>query len=191
MSPDEIVHHAKQMAELFPPDKMVNECECCRRHSVELRAVFEWRGTFHTAETALTSTIGMVMTMALFLHVFHFLMPSKQVDFSTMHGFCEDCFAQIKKRNRVAGFVKQLCLALIVLAAMIVATVIVFVVVFAFSEPTKANVTYAAIGLAGSLVCLAAGLTAQDRIVRWCLPKTIRFISKPPFELFRFQRISI
>ena len=189
MSPEEMLQHAQRMTELFPPNKTVNECECCQRNLAKSRAVFEWRGIYHTAGTNITSTIGVAVAIVLMHHVFHFLLPSKQVNFSTTHRFCDDCFAQIKRRKLASKFVKQFCLTLIVLAAIIFASVVVFAVLFVFPQPTKEMIAYVAIGLCCGLVCLVAGLVAEDRIVRWCLPETIRFISKPPFELIKFQKI--
>ena len=191
MTLEEMKYHAQRMAELFPSDKTVNECECCHRHSTELRTVFEWRGYYSTTGTTIASMIGTAMAIALLHHVFHSLMPSKRIDFSTTHSLCDDCFAQLKKHDLVAKLVKQLCLTLIVLAAVILASVVVFAVLFVFPQPTKETITYAAIGLCGGLVCLATGLAAQDRIVRWCVPTNLRFISKPPFELIKFKPISL
>lgn len=183
-------HHAECMAKLFPPNKVLNECECCQRHSAEMRATFEWRGVYLTAGTAITSIIGTVMTIALMHHVFHFLLPSKHIDFSTTHSFCNGCFTQIKKRKLAGKLVKQLCLTLIVLAAMILASAVVFAVLFLFPQPTKEMTAYATIGLFCGLICLVAGLVAEDRIVRWCLPGTMRPISKPPFELIGFHSLA-
>lgn len=184
-------HHAQRMAKLFPPDKTVNECECCHRYSTDLRTVFEWRGYYSTTGTAIASMIGTTMAIAFLHHLFHSLLPSKHVDFSTTHSLCDDCFAQLKKQSLVTKLVKQLCLALIVLGAMMLASVVVFAVLFVFPQPTKVTIAYSAFGLCGGLVCLAAGLAAQDRIVRWCVPTNLRFISKPPFGLIGFKPISL
>ena len=181
--------HARRMVQLFPTNKNSIECECCQRHSAELQVVFEWRGEYITTKAAVFSMIGIFLSIALVRHLFHSLFPSQHIDFGTTHGFCDSCFAQIKKRRLATRMVKQLCLALIVLAAVILASIIVFAVLFVFPQPTKATITYAAIGLCGGLACLVAGLEAQDCIVRWCLPKNMRFISKPPFELINFRKV--
>jgi hypothetical protein len=181
-------YHAQRLAELFPPNKNTNECECCHRHSAELQAVFEWRGIYHTTETAIVSTVGMALAIAITHHLFHFLMPSKHIDFSTTHGFCGDCFEQIRRRRMFAPLVKQLGLALIVISAVIFTSVIVFVILFLVKQPTKRGFAYAAIGFCSGFLCLAGGLLGTDRIVRWCLPKSLKFISKPPFQLVGFQK---
>lgn len=181
-------YHAQRMAELFPPDRKTNECECCHRRSTELQAAFEWRGVYHSAETAVVTTIGIAVAIAITHHFFHFLMPSKHIDFSTTHSLCGDCFKQIRRRRMFATLVKQFCLALIVIAAMIFASVIVFAVLFLIPQPTKSAIVYAAVGFCGGFLCLAGGLLGTDRIVRWCLPKSVKFISKPPFQLVGFQK---
>lgn len=180
-------HHARRMAELFPAGRTVRECECCHRHSAELWAVFDWHGVYFTAGTAVASAIGTALTITLMHHVFHFLMPSKQIEFSTSHGFCKTCFAQIERRKNIANVVKQLCLGLIVLAAMILASVVVFAALFLFPKPTGQTAAAAAIGVCAGLLCLVAGLFAVDCVVRWCLPKSLRRIAKPPFELVEFK----
>jgi hypothetical protein len=176
-------YYAQRMAESFPSDKTVVQCECCQRHPAELRAEFEWRGVYVSARTGIVSAIGTTLTVIFMHHVFQFLMPSKHIDFSTTHGFCSTCFAQIKRRRVAANLVKQLCLGVIVLAAMILASVVVFAVLFIAAQPTKQMIVFAVIGLCLGLFCLMAGLMGQDRIVRWCLPKSLRWISKSPFEL--------
>ena len=182
-------YYAQRMAELFPPNKNTNECESCHQHSVKLQSVFEWRGIYHTAETAITSTVGIAVAMTVSHHLFHFLMPSKHINFSTTHGLCGNCFEQMKRRKLFASFVKQLCLVLIAIAAMIFASVIVFTIVFLVPKPTENAIVYAAIGFSGGFLFLAVGLLGADRIVRWCLPKSLKFISKPPFRLVGFHKL--
>ena len=176
-------YHAQRMAELFPPDKEMDACECCHRHSAELRAEFEWRGVYNTAETAVVSTIGIAVAIAITHHLFHFLMPSKHNDFSTTHSLCGNCFKQIRHRRVFATAIKQFCLALIVMAAVIFTAVIVFTVLFLIPQPTKSAIVYTATGFCGGSLCLAGGLLGTDRIVLWCLPKPMKFIFKPPFQL--------
>lgn len=178
------------MAGMFPVGRKTHECECCERHSAELKAVFEWRATYHTSETATTSLLGLILAITPLGHFFHFFMPSKQLNFSTTHGFCNNCFSQIRKRNSVSGFLKWACLMVIVLAIMILTATIVFSVLFVIKEPTKSMITWAVIGLVSGLVCLWAGLASSDKAVRWCLPEKLKPISKPPFELHQFHKLA-
>lgn len=182
-------YHAQRMAELFPPNKNTNECECCHRHSVEFQSVFEWRGIYHTTGTAIISTLGIAVAMAISHHLFHFLMPSKQVSFSTAHGLCGNCFEQIKRRRIFVSLVKQLCLVFIITSALIFTSVIVFTLLFLLPQPTTSSIIYAVLGFCGGLLFLAGGLLGGDWIVRWCLPKSVRFISKPPFQLVGFHKL--
>lgn len=182
-------YHAQRMAEFFPPNKNVNECDCCHRHSVELQCVFEWRGIYHTTKTTIISTVGIAVAIAITHHLFHFLMPSKQIGFSTAHGLCGNCFEQIRRRRMVASLIKQLCLVLIVISALIFTAVIVFTILFLIPQPTTSAIIYATTGFFGGFLFLAGGLLGTDRIVRWCLPKSVRFISKPPFQLVGFHKL--
>ena len=181
-------YHAQRMAELFPPDTKTDECVCCHLHSVELRVVFGWRGIYHTTETAIASTVGTAVAIAITHHLFHFLMPSRQVNFSTTHGLCGDCFKQIRRRRMFTPLIKQLCLALIVIAAVIFASVIVFAILFLVPQPTESALVCTVVGIFSGFLCLFGGLLGADRIVRWCVPRSLRFIAKPPFELVRFQK---
>jgi len=176
-------YYAQRMAESFPTDKTVTQCECCQRHSAELRAVFEWRGVYVNAGKAIAGTIGTILAILFTHHVFHFLMPSKHIDFFTTHGFCSNCFTQIKERRIVANLAKQIFLGVIFLAAVILASVVVFIVLFLVPHPTMQMIAYAVMGLCFGLLCLMAGLVGEDRAVRWGLPKSLQRISKPPFEL--------
>ena len=182
-------YHAQRMAELFPPNKNTNECEWCHRHSVELQGVFAWRGIYHTTETAIISSVGIAMAMAISHHFFHFLLPSKHIAFSTTHGLCGNCYEQMRHRKMFASLVKQLCLALIVTSAVVFSSVIVFALLFLLPQPTKGSVVFTAVGFCGGFIFLAGGLLGADRIVRWCLPKAVKFISKPPFELVGFHKL--
>ena len=176
------------MAELLPPDTKTDECVCCHLRSVELRVVFGWRGIYHTTETAIASTVGTAVAVAITHHLFHFLMPSRQVNFSTTHGLCGDCFKQIRRRRMFTPLIKQLCLALIVIAAVIFASVIVFAILFLVPQPTESALVCTVVGLFSGFLCLFGGLSGADRIVRWCVPRSLRFIAKSPFELVRFQK---
>jgi hypothetical protein len=178
--------HAQRMAELFPPNTKKDECESCHRHSAEFQTQFEWRGLYTTVKIAFAGMIGTAVATAFTHHLFHFLMPAKQIEFSTTHSFCGNCFKQIRRRRMFAFFVNQLCLALVVIAAVIFTAVIIFTIFFLFPQPTKSAIAYAAIGSCGGLLCLAGGLLGGDRIVRWCLPRSLEFISKPPFQLVGF-----
>ena len=180
-------YYAQRMTELFPSDKKTGACEYCQRHSAELQTVFEWRGIYHTADTAIVSSVGIALAIGVTHHFFHLLMPSKQIVFSTTHGFCFNCFEQIKRRRFVAFLVKQLCLGLIGISVVIFVSVIVFTILFLFPSPTERAICYAALGFSGGLLCLAGGLLGVDRIVRWCIPQSVKFISKPPFQLVGFQ----
>jgi predicted Abi (CAAX) family protease len=139
--------------------------------------------------TAVISTFGIAVAMAISHHLFHFLMSSKQVSFSTTHGLCGNCFEQIKRRRMFASLVKQLCLASIVISAVIFTSVIVFTLLFLLPQPTEGSIIYAALGFCGGLLFLAGGLLGADRIVRWGLPKSLKPISKPPFQLVGFHKL--
>lgn len=181
-------YHAQQMVEHFPQDKSMDECECCHRHSAELQAVLEWRGIYHTTGTAAINLVGIALAMAITHHLFRFLMPEKQICFSTTHGFCCRCFNQMCRRRMLSFLLKQLSLVWIVISALIFAAVIVFTIIVIIPQPTKAMIIYAAIGIIAGTLCLLLGLLATDRIVRWCLPKPLRFISKSPFNLIEIKR---
>jgi hypothetical protein len=181
-------YHAQRMTELFPPNKNTSECEYCHRHSVELQGVFEWRGIYHTTDTAIISTVGIAVAIAISHHLFHFLMPSKQVSFSTTHGLCGNCFEQMKRRRMFASIIKQLCLTFIVISAVIFTSVIVFTVYFLLPQPTESSIIYAALGYCGGFLFLAGGLLGTDQIARWCLPKSLKLICKPPFQLVGFRK---
>jgi hypothetical protein len=186
MTAEEMKEHAQRMVQHFPSNKVVNECECCSRHASELRVIFDWRGEYLTATTSFIGAIGILVSF-ISHHLFHFLLPSEHVGFSTNHSLCNSCFAEIKRRKFVAKLVKQFCLVLIVLAAMIFASTIVFVLLFAIPQPTKMAMVYILGGMGCGMACLWAGLRAEDYMVRWYIPKALRFISKPPFELVDFK----
>ena len=175
--------HAQRMAEIFPPDKKTNECECCQRCSAEFRVTFIWRGIYHTAETVFVMLIGIVTALGG-----HGIFPHHQVDFVTSHGLCGDCFKQIRRRRVLGKLVEKFCLVLIVISAIVFVPMLCFAPVLPFLKPTMHEVITMAVCLGGGLICLVAGLLGADRVVRWCIPKSLKFISKRPFQLIGLQQ---
>jgi hypothetical protein len=179
--------YARRMAESFPPHKEATECACCQRHSSELQAAFVWRGAYHTKETTIVSVIGLA-AIAIVHHLFSFLMPEKHIIFSTTHSLCNNCFRQVLRRKMFAALLKQLCLVLVVLSTLIFAAVIVYTILFLLPQPTTNAIVYTISGICTGFLLLTAGLRGEDRIVRWILPESMKFIAKPPFQLVGLQK---
>ena len=54
--------------------------------------------------------------------------------------------------------------------------------------PTLRAVEIIVVGLGSGLVGLAGGLAGADRVVDWCVPNSLKFISKRPFRLIGVQK---
>jgi hypothetical protein len=129
-----LIAYAERMAQFYPQHRQIQYCECCERHPPELSVVFDWRGVYQTHGMTFLSTLGIAVA-ALLHHLFHFLLPSKTIVFSTTHGFCHNCFDLMQRRRIISIVLKQLCLALIVLGAMTLAASVVVAVYFLFPHP--------------------------------------------------------
>ena len=173
---------ATRMTELFPSNKDLLLCEDCNRNPANLKAVFSWRGIFHNRQTSAVSTVG-ILVAALGNHLFHFLMPTKQINYTTTHTVCQSCFAQTSVRLFKARLLRLIGLSVVIIAAMILAAVIVFGLLFVLPNPSLTNWFFAVAGMIIGIACLIAGLAGLDRIARWPIPKPIKFLSKPPLEL--------
>ena len=177
-------YHAQRMAELFPPDRKIAECECCKRRSSELRIAFLWRGIFHTAGTVVGTLIGIVAAMGG-----HGILPHRRIDFTTTHGLCDGCFKQIRLQKMLGELAEKLCFIFIVLSAIVFAMVLVMTPVLLLSRPTSREITIMAVGLGGGLICLIVELLAANKVVRWYIPNSLQYISKQPFQLLGFKKL--
>ena len=175
--------HAKSMAEFFTADRRLAECECCNRRSAEFRVVFHWRGIYHTAKTVIGTIIGIIAIM-----IGHGILPYRQINFSTTHGFCNDCFKQIRRQQMLGELTEKLCFILIILSAIVLVPVLVITPVLLFSRPTSSDIRMIVVGLGVGLICLAGGLLVADKAVRWCIPKSLKFISKRPIQLIALKK---
>jgi hypothetical protein len=177
-------YHAQRMVELFPPDRKIAECECCNRRSAELRVAFLWRGIFHTAGTVIGTIIGIAAVLGG-----HGILPSRRIDFTTTHGLCDGCFKQMRFQKMLGELGEKLCFIFIVLSAIVFAMVLVMTPVLLLSRPTSREIAVMVVGLGGGLICLIGGLLAANKVVRWYIPKSLKFISKQPFQLLGFKKL--
>jgi hypothetical protein len=177
--------YAQYISGIFPADRKVSGCECCRRHSDELTVQFHWRGIYHTAGTFLTTVVGILAAMGG-----HGILAHRHIDFTTTHGLCNRCYRQIRIRKVVGQALEKLCFALIIVSIIILVPVLVFAPFMLSSGATRREVAVVAIGLGGGAAGLMAGWLGADRIVRWCVPGPLKLISKRPFQLNGVNRIS-
>ena len=185
---DLLKFYATRMSELFPSDRDLRLCEACSRNPAELKTEFVWRGAYHTNKTSVVNAIGIIV-VALTSHLFRFLIPAKEIGFVTTHCFCKNCFSQTQRCRLKAKFIRLLCLTLIVVAALIFASVIVFGLLFIIPNLATDDLLIAVAGIICAVACLMTGFFGIDRAARWCIPKPIRFISKAPFELIGVRQI--
>lgn len=177
-------YHAQRMAEFFPPDRKVADCECCNRRSAELRIAFLWRGIFHTAGTVVGTIIGIAAALGG-----HGILPYRRIDFTTTHGLCGDCFKQISRQKMSGELAEKLCFILVFLSAVVFVPVLMMTPVLLSSRPTSREITVMVVGLGGGLICLIGGLLGADKAVRWYIPKSLKFISKQPFRVLGFKKL--
>jgi hypothetical protein len=176
-------YHAQRMTELFLPDRRIGDCECCGRRHSELRVSFSWRGIYHTARTVLGTVVGLV-----FLVGGHAFLPHRQINFTTTHGLCNDCFARMRRDNVFGQLLEKLCFTLIILSAIVLVLAVVMTTVLFLPRPTLREIMVVSIGDSIGLGGLIGGIFGARKAVRWYIPKSLRFISKPPFELIGFKK---
>jgi hypothetical protein len=180
-------YYAKRMTALFLPDRAANECECCQRRSGDLQVVFTWQAIYHTRTTLAVGIVGIVMAMFA-RHLFHSLF--KQIAFSTTHFLCGDCYQQVQRKKIFMAFAKQFFLVLIVISAVIFTSVIVYAFVFLIPQPAENDFIYIVAGIFGGVIFLAGGLFGADQVAQWRVPKPMRFLAKPPFQLVAWNKRS-
>jgi len=150
------VHYAQCMAQMFPTDTILAECEGCHRRSSEFRVALLWRGIYHTAGTVVGTVIGILAVMGG-----HGILPHRRIDFTTTHGLCGDCFKQIRRRKMLGELAEKLCFVFILLGAIFFPIVLVMTPVLLFSGITAREFTVIVAGLGGGLICLAGGLLVR------------------------------
>ena len=178
-----LAYHARRMSEILSADRRVTDCECCNRCSAETRAAFLWCGIYHTAGTVVGTIIGIATAMGG-----HGMLPHRRIDFATTHGFCNDCFRKLRRRRVLAALGEKFCFILTIISVIVFVPLLVFTPVFLYPKPTLRAVEIIVAGLGSGLVGLVGGLLGADKVVGWCVPNSLKFISKPPFRLIGIQK---
>ena len=184
-NPEEILkYHAHFMAEHFPSSGTKSECESCQRRSAEFNVAFLWRGRYSKTGTIAVTLLFVLVTMM----VGHAIDPQRDVSFTTTHGLCNDCLKQIRFRRMLGKTTEKFCLFVIVLSGFVLLLALVSFLDQVFSKLTAHGLLTLAACLFGGMVLLAVGMLGADRAVRWCVPKSLKFVSKRPFQLIRLQK---
>jgi hypothetical protein len=178
-----LAYHARRMSEIFSADRKVTDCESCNRRSAETGAAFLWRGIYHTAGTVVGTIIGIATAMGG-----HGILPHRRIDFVTTHGFCSECFRKIRRQRVLAAIGEKFCFIVTIISVIVFVPVLVFTPVFLYPKPTLPAVEIIITGLGGGLIGLVGGLSGADKVVGWCVPKSLKFISKRPFRLIGVQK---
>jgi len=125
-----LAYHAQRMAEIFPVDKKLAECECCGRRSAEFRLEFRWRGIYHTTGTVIGTIIGLLVAMGG-----QGMLPHRQIDFTTTHGLCSGCFNRMRQQKMLGQLAEKVCFIFILLAAIVLAMALLMTCALVFSRP--------------------------------------------------------
>jgi hypothetical protein len=178
-----LVYYSERISELIPTNIPKAECESCHCHSAERRVVFRWRGVYHTAGTAVATIIGLLMAMSG-----HGVLVHRRIDFETTHGLCGVCLKQMRLRTVGVYVVEKLCFILLILSLLVFVPMLLFAPVVLFlGGTTRREILVSFAGLFGGGAIALTSLLAADRLTRWHVPKSLRFISKRPFQLVGLQ----
>lgn len=177
-------YHAQRMIQLFPPNRRVAECESCHRRSAELQIALRWRGIFHTARTVVGTIIGMTFILGG-----HGILPHRQIEFTTTHGLCGGCYKQMRLQKMLGELAEKVCFIAIILSAIVFLMGLTFTPVLLLSRPTLREIAIMVIGLGGGSICLVGALVGANKAVRWYIPKSLKFISKQPFQLVGLKKL--
>jgi hypothetical protein len=174
-------YHAQRMMEIFPPGRIVAQCECCNQRATEKLVSFQWRGIYHTAGTSISVAVGMLMAMG----GGHGFMSYRQLKFVTSHGLCKPCYRRTLLKKFLADLVDKICFVFLLLSAAWTGGMLVFGVVVLASKPNTLEILTAVLYPCVGLIGLVVGFIVADRARVWGVPKRLGFIAKRPFQLLQ------